>query len=89
MAVPAPETAAVRLAEFVESNITRDTQVFTDGNYAGKSLDKRETVSRGDVECVREEIHVNGAESFWARVRRGYNGTLGHIKPKRLHRYIN
>ena len=28
-------------------------------------------------------------ESFWAPVRRAYNGTFHRIDPKRLHRYVN
>jgi len=29
------------------------------------------------------------AASFWATLKRGYNGTLLHISPKHLHRYVN
>lgn len=27
-------------------------------------------------------------ESFWAHLRRSYNGTHHHISPKHLHRYV-
>ena len=33
--------------------------------------------------------YINGMESVWALIRRGYNGTYHHIEDKHLHRYIN
>ena len=88
-ATPVPETTAARLTEFVESNIAKGAKVFTDENRAYCALENHETVNHGDGECVRGEVHVNGMESFWALVRRGYNGTFHHIEPKHLHRYVN
>ena len=32
---------------------------------------------------------VNGIESFWAVLKRAYNGTFHHISPKHLQRYVN
>ena len=43
-AMPVPETAAARLVEFVESSITKDTQVFTDENRDCNGLNNHETV---------------------------------------------
>ena len=34
------------------------------------------------------DVHVNGMESFWAYMRRVYNGTYRHSLPKRLHLYV-
>ena len=88
-AIPVPETTAARLVEFVESNVAKGARVFTDENRAYNGLKNHQTVKRGDGEYVRGEVHINGMESFWALVRRGYNGTFHHIEPKHLHRYIN
>ena len=63
--------------------------VFTDENRAYNSLDNHETVNHSDGEYVRGKVHINGMESFWALVRRGYNGTFHRIEPKHLHRYVN
>ena len=63
--------------------------VFTGENGAYNSLDSHETVNHGDGEYVRGKVRINGAESFWASVRRGYNGTFHRIEPKHLHRYVN
>ncbi len=88
-AVPVPETTAARLVEFVESNIAEGAEVFTDENKSYCGLDNHHTVNHGDGEYVRGEVHINGMESFWALVRRGYNGTFHRIDPKHLHRYVN
>ena len=57
----------------------------------GRTTARRTTISfhHGDGEYARGEAHINGMGSFWAPVRRGYNGTFRHIEPKHLHRYIN
>ena len=88
-AVPVPETTAARLIQFVESNVDPEAEKFTDENRAYADLKNHHTVNHGDGEYVRGEVHINGIESFWALVRRGYNGTFHHIEPKHLHRYIN
>ena len=38
---------------------------------------------------VRGMAHINGMESFWALLRRGYYGTFHHISAEHLHRYVN
>ena len=88
-AMPVPETAAARLIRFVESSADPEAEKFTDENRAYADLENHQTVNRGDGECVRGGVHVNGMESFWALVRRGYNVAFHHIEPKRLHRCIN
>ena len=88
-ATPVPETTAARLTEFVESNVARGAEAFTDENRAYCALENHETVNHGDGEYVRGDVHVNGMESFWALVRRGYNGTFHHTGPKHLHWYVN
>lgn len=52
-------------------------------------LKTHQTVKHGDGEYVRDEVHINGMESFWAFGEGGYNGTFRHIEPKQLHHYIN
>ena len=38
---------------------------------------------------MRGQAHTNGIESFWAMLRRGYQGTYHKMSPKHLERYIN
>ena len=88
-AIPAPETAAARLTEFAEPNAAKGAKAFADGNGAYHALKNHERASRGDGEYGMGEVHVDGTESFWALARRGYNGTLRHIEPKRPRRYAS
>lgn len=50
---------------------------------------QHEAVNHGVGEYVREQIHTNGVESFWATLKRGVMGTYHHMSPKHLHRYVN
>ena len=88
-AVPVPETTAARLTNLVESHTAKGARVFSDENRAYCSLDNHETVNHKEGEYVRGDVHVNGMESFWALVRRTYNGTFHRIDHKHLHRYVN
>ena len=63
--------------------------IYTDEHKSYSGLDNHETVNHGDGEYVRGEVHINGMESVWALIRRGYNGTYHRIEDKHLHRYIN
>ena len=39
-------------------------------------------------ECVREQAHTNGVESFWSMLKRGYHGVYHHMSVDHLDRYI-
>ncbi len=40
-------------------------------------------------EYVNGEAHINGMESFWSLLKRGYYGTYHRMSPKHLQRYVN
>ena len=35
------------------------------------------------------QAHVNGIESFWSMLKRGYYGTFHRMSPKHLNRYVS
>ena len=40
-------------------------------------------------EYVKGQAHVNGMESFWSMMKRGYYGTHHRMSPKHLARYVD
>ena len=49
----------------------------------------RHKVVRHSVGLVDGQAHVNGLESFWAMLKRGYHGTFHHFSAKHLDRYVS
>ena len=40
-------------------------------------------------EYVDGKVHINGMESFWAMLKRGYYGTYHRLSAFHLQRYVN
>ena len=84
-----PNTEAVTLHGFVAGRAKHDAMVYTDDHSSYKKLPyKHESVKHSVSEYVRGQAHVNGIESFWALLKRGYHGTFHHFSPKHLARYV-
>ena len=47
------------------------------------------TVKHSVSEYVNGQAHTNGIESFWAMLKRGYNGVYHKMSVKHLARYVN
>lgn len=77
------------LQGFVNDRIAPGTKIYTDehGGYIG--LENHETVKHSVSEYVNGMAHTNGIESFWAMLKRGYNGTYHQMSAKHLGRYVN
>ena len=84
------DTKKDTLHGFVHDKADASATVYTDDHksYLGIPFD-HESVSHKVSEYVRDQAHVNGLESFWAGLKRGYHGTYHHMSPKHLGRYIN
>ena len=64
-------------------------KVYSDGEPAYDRLpNEHESVSHSVGEYVRGQAHVNGMESFWAMLKRGFVGTYHRMSPEHLHRYV-
>ena len=83
-------TDAGTLQGFVASRAAKGATVYTDDHkgYQGMPFD-HQTVKHSISEYVRDQAHTNGIESFWALLKRGYNGTYHHMSEKHLQRYVN
>ena len=64
--------------------------LYTDQNqaYAGIAAYEHDSVNHSVKEFVREQVHTNGIESFWAMLKRGYMGTYHQMSAKHLDRYV-
>ena len=78
------------IQSFVRSNTDSDATLYTDEASAYVGINrKHESVKHSVGEYVRGMAHTNGVESFWASLKRGYQGTYHHMSEKHLGRYIN
>ena len=77
------------LFPFIGARVPPEALVFTDDLKSYDRLPNRLRVNHKYGEYVDDLIHVNGLESFWALVKRGYHGTFHHWSKWRLRRYIN
>lgn len=87
-----PDTKAETLQDFAKEHVRKDGTLYSDDNTAYEDFDhvaKHETVKHSVGEYVRQQAHINGMESFWAMLKRGYHGTYHRMSPKHLQRYVN
>lgn len=84
-----PSTDKQTLQGFVHDNVDEKAAVYTDDHraYAGVAKE-HETVNHGIGEYVRDNVHTNGIESFWAMFKRGHKGTYHKMSKKHLRRYV-
>ena len=76
------------LKGFVRDRAAPDATVYTDEATAYNGLANRVSVTHGIGEYVRDQIHINGMESFWSMFKRGYVGVYHHMSPEHMDRYV-
>lgn len=85
-----PDTTARTLQGFVEGHTEETTQVYTDDARAYIGLSRpHQAVKHSVGEYVRDMAHTNGMESFWAGMKRGFDGVYHKMSPKHLDRYVH
>ncbi len=84
-----PGTDKPPLQGFIAGRAADGATVYTDehGSYQGMPFE-HEAVRHGVGEYVRGQAQINGMESFWALLKRGYTGTFHKISSKHLDRYV-
>ena len=82
-------TDAKTLQGFVAKHTAPGARVYTDEAAAYHGLPyEHEAVSHSVHEYVRDQIHTNGIESFWATLKRAHTGTFHKMSKKHLDRYV-
>ena len=85
----ASDTTAEALQGFVLENTGDGTTVYTDDHTSYTGLPKHDTVKHSVGEYVKGQAHINGVESFWATLKRGYYGVYHQMSKEHLHRYVS
>ncbi len=83
-------TDAATLQGFIADHASCEAKVYTDesASYAGLPCE-HESVRHSAGEYVRNQVHVNGIESFWAMFKRAHKGTFHQLSAKHLDRYAH
>lgn len=88
-----PSVNAENIHAMIEENVDKSARIMTDreGSYIGIGAHFRshESVDHGRREYVRGDVTTNAVEGFFARVRRGLNGTYHAVSREHLHRYMD
>ena len=91
-AAPVEHVDQRTVTDAVHAQVRVGSTLYTDeaSVYAptGGLLYEHETVNHSASEYVRGQAHTNGIESFWAMLKRGYNGTYHRMSAKHLARYV-
>ena len=85
----ASDTTAKTLQGFLLENTDDGTTVYTDDHISYTGLPKHDTVKHSVGEYVKGQAHINGVESFWATLRRGYYGVYHKMSQEHRHRYVS
>ena len=91
-----PAVNAKTLRPILREQIKVDSHVMTDetAQYChtkeATSVDyeNHSYVNHGVGEYVHGSVHTNTIESYYAILKRGLNGTLYHVSPQHLKRYV-
>ncbi len=77
------------LHEFVHQTVSPTATLYTDElrGYRG-AVKSHKTVNHSAGEYVNGMASVNGVESFWAMLKRGYHGIFHYMSHKHLDRYV-
>ncbi len=87
-----PEVTGANLREIVGKNVRRGTKIYSDDSaitQSGAWGYRRASVNHKAGEYVRDDVHTNTVEGFFAILKRGLIGTYHHVSEEHLHRYLN
>ena len=76
------------IQRFLSKRMEPAAPIYTDEATVYAGMPNHEAVRHSVGEYVREQAHTNGMESFWAGLKRGYEGVYHHMSAKHLGRYV-
>jgi transposase-like protein len=85
-------TTNPEMRDFVKKNVEFGSRVHSDEAGMHWKMDQHyihEMVNHSAEEYVRENVHTNGIENFWALLKRGISGTYVSVEPFHLFRYVD
>ena len=90
-ATAVPDIKKKTLTDEIRKKVAPNASVYTDENLSYQSLWEynHKTVNHSVKRFVNDQASTNGVESFWATLKRGYNGVYHHWTKKHMTRYIN
>jgi hypothetical protein len=80
------------LAPVIQVNVETGATVYSDGKGSYERLNEEyihEAVNHDAEEYVRDAVHTNGIENFWALLKRSIGGTYVSVEPFHLFRYLD
>lgn len=80
------------LKPFIRARVRSGAQLFTDDAPLYKAFRpyyRHSSVNHTAGEYVRQGVHIQGVESFWAVMKRAYKGTFHKLSKKHLGRYVD
>ena len=87
------DTKAITLHQIVYGSVSPGSTVYTDDALAYEGIErygyKHESVRHSAKEYVKGQAHINGTESFWSCLKRGYYGVYHKMSPKHLQKYVD
>lgn len=91
-AKPLATVTGKNLKEAIRESVDTTATIMTDELPAYRGIGKEfegghKTVNHSRGEYARGDVSTNGAESFFALLKRGVNGVFHHVSKQHLHRY--
>ena len=83
------DTTKQTLQTLVSEHVAEEATKYTDEYRSYEGLTYHHTCKHAVDEWVKDKAHINGMESFWALLKRGYYGTFHWLSAKHLHRYVS
>jgi transposase-like protein len=87
-----PDRRLPSMRPMIEANVERGSHIITDEfyNYAylAKENDHIHEVIEHATAYVKDHVHTNGIENFWALLKRGLSGTYVSVDAAHLNSYV-